>query len=395
MRRPRGLTLVEMLIALLIGSLVTLAVVSVLRISENGRRRAIDGSDTLQVGSHALAQIDRLLRSAGSGYTQSASHLFGCRLHAARAGTQLLPVPSGSSLPAPFAAVNPGSSGVFRLAPALIAAGQTTPQPSGRASDVLILMSGHSGQSDMPMNFSADPMSSTLTLDSTLGLSSGEMILVGDRQPASTGTAPCMLSEVSSSFDASVGRGSVPLAGSYWTATVESTSLSGFSSAGTVHALGNVGAGNPPEMQLVGVGDGGLLAAYDLLQTTAPALQALADNVFALHARYGFDTNGDRVIDSWTEATGNYAIAALMDGSAAANARLRTIIALRVGLVMRSARPDLEADADKPPTDASLTLFSDLGGSLVETLSLSKAERLYRYRTLETTVPLRNLLIQP
>ena len=69
--------------------------------------------------------------------------------------------------------------------------------------------------------------------------------------------------------------------------------------------------------------------------------------------------------------------------------------ALRVGLVMRSPRPDMEADADKPPTDASLTLFSDLGGSLIETLSLSKAERLYRYRTLETTVPLRNLLIQP
>jgi type IV pilus assembly protein PilW len=84
-----------------------------------------------------------------------------------------------------------------------------------------------------------------------------------------------------------------------------------------------------------------------------------------------------------------------MDGSAAANARLRTIVAMRVGLVMRSARPDPDADEKKPPTDATLTLFADLGGSLSQTLSLTKAERLFRYRTLEITVPMRNLLMLP
>ena len=160
-QRPRrghqaGLTLVELLVALLIGAFITLAVVGVLGAGETSRRRTLDGGDTLQVGAHAMSQLDRMLRSAGSGYAQSASHLFGCRLHAVRSGTQILPRPAGSPLPAPFAAVSTGSSGVFRLAPALIAAGQTTPDLSGRASDVLILMSGQSGQSEMPMGFAGD-----------------------------------------------------------------------------------------------------------------------------------------------------------------------------------------------------------------------------------------------
>lgn len=397
-QRPRrghqaGLTLVELLVALLIGAFITLAVVGVLGAGETSRRRTLDGGDTLQVGAHAMSQLDRMLRSAGSGYAQSASHLFGCRLHAVRSGTQILPRPAGSPLPAPFAAVSTGSSGVFRLAPALIAAGQTTPDLSGRASDVLILMSGQSGQSEMPMDFAGDASATTLNLDSTVGMSGGELLLIGDRQPAATGTAPCLISEVSTSFDASAGRGSVPLAGTYYAATVDSAALTGFSVSATAHAIGHVGNGNPPLMQLVGVGDGGLLATYDLLQTSTPALQALADGVFALHARYGIDTDGDRVLDRWTAAGGDYAIAALMDGSAAANARLRTIVAMRVGLVMRSARPDPDADENKPPTDATLTLFADLGSSLSQTLSLTKAERLFRYRTLEITVPMRNLLM--
>lgn len=44
-------------------------------------------------------------------------------------------------------------------------------------------------------------------------------------------------------------------------------------------------------------------------------------------------------------------------------------------------------------TPASLSLFADLGSSLTYTRSLTTAERRYRYRTLETTLPLRNNLL--
>ncbi|WP_294001154.1 hypothetical protein, partial [Sphaerotilus sp.] len=88
--------------------------------------------------------------------------------------------------------------------------------------------------------------------------------------------------------------------------------------------------------------------------------------------------------------TGTYAIASLMDGSLAANARLRTIVAVRVGWLLRSTAQEGSTVA---PT--SLRLFADLGDALTYTRSLSAAERRYRHRTLESTIPLRNLLITP
>ena len=42
---------------------------------------------------------------------------------------------------------------------------------------------------------------------------------------------------------------------------------------------------------------------------------------------------------------------------------------------------------------AALTLFADLGSALTYTRTLGSAERSYRYRTLESTIPLRNSLL--
>lgn len=389
-----GMTLVELLVALLVGSFVAIAVVGVLAVAESGKRQTLAGSDMGQVGAYAMTQLGRMLRSAGSGYARSASYLFGCRLHAARGGTQILPLPSGSTLPAPFASVTTGSSGVFRLAPAVIAAGQTTPSAAGgRTSDVLLVMSGQSGQGEVALPFSTDAQAAALQLGSTVGLSAGEVLLIGDQQPASTGTAPCLITQVSSSFDASSGSGAVPLAGTYYSSGIDSAVLTDYSPSATASALGNPGNGNAPQLLAIGVGDAGTLYVHDLLQAASPALQALADGVFVMQALYGVDTDGNRVVDGWQAPSGDYAISALMDGSAAANARLRTIVAIRLGLVLRANRPDESADPARPPAPETLTLFSDLGSSLTRTLTLTKAERLYRYRTLEATVPLRNLLI--
>jgi len=112
--------------------------------------------------------------------------------------------------------------------------------------------------------------------------------------------------------------------------------------------------------------------------------------VFELHALYGIDTDGDQRINQWVTPTGNYAIASLMDGSTTASTRLRTIVALRLGLLLRSTLREGSAVA---PT--SLKLFADLGSSLTFTRTLSTAEQRYRYRTLESTIPLRNLLNPP
>lgn len=389
-RCVRGITLIEVMVSLAISAFISIIVVSVMSMVETSKRRTIAGSDLGQVAAYVQSALDRSLRSAGSGFTQAAAHAFGCQLHAARTGQQILPRPSASPLPAPFTAVSTGATGVFRLAPVVIARGQTTPGVSGQSSDVLIVMAGQSGQSEATAPFAGDAQTGTLLLSNAVGLNPQDLLLVTDRQPIASGTAPCLVEQVASTFNAATAGGTVPLAGTYATTGVGTAVLTDYSIVSQVLALGNVANGNPPTLQLIGVGDSNTLYTYDLLQTTGAPLQPLADGVFELHALYGVDTNGDQRIDQWVTPTGNYAIASLMDGSTTASTRLRTIVALRLGLLLRSTL--LEGSAVAP---ASLKLFADLGTALTFTRTLSTAEQRYRYRTLESTIPLRNLLNPP
>jgi type IV pilus assembly protein PilW len=390
-KRIRGITLIEVLVSLLVSSLISLAVMGVISLVETSKRRTIAGSDLGQVGAYVQSALERTLRSAGSGLTQSAAYAFGCQLHAARTGVQILPrIGSTTALPAPFTNVTTGTTGVFRLAPVVIASGQTTPAVSGQPSDVLIVMSGQSGQSENATPFVADALANTLLLSHSVGMNPNDVLLVADQQPTATGTSPCLIEQVATTFNPVTAGGTVTLAGTYATTGLGPAVLTDYSVVSQVLNLGNVATGNPPTLQLIGVGDSNTLYTYDLLQTTAAPLQPMADGVLEMHALYGIDTSGDQRIDQWVTPTGTYAIASLMDGSLAANARLRTIVAVRVGWLLRSTAQEGSTVA---PT--SLRLFADLGDALTYTRSLSAAERRYRHRTLESTIPLRNLLITP
>lgn len=390
LNRVRGITLIEVMVSLVVSAFISIVVVGVMGMVETSKRRTISGSDLGQVAAYVQSVLDRTLRNAGSGFTQAATYAFGCQLHAARSGTQVLPRSSANPLPAPFASVNTGTTGVFRLAPVVIANGQTTPGISGQPSDVLIVMSGQSGQSEGAIPFAADAQLGTLLLQNSVGLAPNDLLLVTDRQPIASGTAPCLVEQVASSFNAATASGTVTLTGTYATNGIDTAVLTDYSIVSQVLNLGNVASGNPPSLQLIGVGNDNTLYSYDLLQTNGAPLQPMGDGVFELQALYGLDTNGDRRIDQWAAPTGDYAVSSLMDGSTTANARLRTLVAVRVGLLLRSS---MQEGSEVGP--ASLRLFTELGDDLTYTRTLSTAERRYRYRTLESTVPLRNLLLTP
>ncbi|MCX7277609.1 MAG: hypothetical protein NTZ15_09855, partial [Burkholderiales bacterium] len=73
-------------------------------------------------------------------------------------------------------------------------------------------------------------------------------------------------------------------------------------------------------------------------------------------------------------------------GLTTANDYLQKILAIRVGLILRTSLPE----KDTATTASSLSLFSDLGSGVTYTRTLTDAEKLYRYRTVETTIPVRN-----
>lgn len=397
-----GLTLIELLVAMVIGLVVVLAVTSAVTFGEAHKRSTTSTNDMNQSGSYAAYAIDRLLRSAGSGFAQTGMRgVFGCRLSAARrigsAATTILPR-TASAFPAPFDTLLGGAgaaaAGNLRVAPFLIAKGATA-----GASDTLVVMGGNAAAGDVPRRIrSGFPGNNNLRLDNTIGISNGDIGLVS--LDNGTFDSDCLIEQVDvtdATAFAAAGNEVLPIGGRYFTSSGITTSLATLAASGTAlfSPLGNVAANNL-QFQLVGVNADRTLVAYDLLRaagtgsdegTDTSAMQALADGVVALYAVYGVDTDSNGVVDSWIDpGAADYAIGTLM----LAPDRMRHIVAARVALVMRGSLYEKE-----PVTPASLEVFSDLPADRKRTLTIATEDRNFRYRVIDTTIPLRNMLLLP
>lgn len=102
-----------------------------------------------------------------------------------------------------------------------------------------------------------------------------------------------------------------------------------------------------------------------------------------MYALYGV-SNDDGSI-TWTKASGNYSPANL--GTTDGRRLLLSIKAIRIGLILRTSL--LEKEEVAPET---VSVFGDLGEDLTISQEFSGEALRYRYRTLESTIPLRNLL---
>jgi type IV pilus assembly protein PilW len=378
----RGMTLIELMVAMVISFVLSLAIFGVLASAEGLKRTTTSVNDINQTGNYAMYTIDKWVRSAGSGFAQSAAYAFGCTLHASRSGTQVLPATAAA--PAPFDAINTtGTVGAFRMAPILIAPGQTTPSVSGAASDALIVMAGSAGYGESAVDLSDLSAETELKLTNTVSFKANDIVLVANRQGAAGTVSPCMVQQVSA-----VAGKAVSLGGAYADASIGSESLTAMPLESAAVNLGNVVGNNPPTFLMIGVGADNTLFSYDLLQTTATPLLPIAAGVFEMHALYGVDNDDNGTIDAWVDpsSSATYTLAALMAGDQTAAGLLRSIKAVRVGLITRTSLPEKTSVAP-----ATLTLFSDVG--LPHTRTLTAAERVYRYRTIESTIPIRNSML--
>jgi type IV pilus assembly protein PilW len=374
--RQQGFSLIELLVAMAIGLVVTLAASSVLLNFEGNKRKMTSVNDVNQAGAYISYVLDRSVRSAGSGFASRGAQAYGCSINASRSGTAILPAPL--ALPAPFASLDRN----FRLAPLVIYAGA-----SEAGSDVLAFMKGSHGFGESPVLIIPGSVSPTqLRTLNTLGWRNNDMALVFQQGLG------CLIEQVGGAGFAGSSSQILPFSGTYYTAAGTNVALADFGGGGGdtyVAALGNV-VDNRPEFQVVGVGANNTLFSYDLLRFegagTTP--QTIADGVVELRAVYGIDENDDGVRDGWASpSAAGWTSASLLNGSATATNLLRSIVAVRIGLILRTSAPDKEVVS---PTE--LKLFSDLGGALEQTRTLTADERLFRHRTVELTVPLRNVL---
>lgn len=389
-----GLSLIELMVSITLSLLMSLAIFSALEGSESRKRTVTSINDLNQVGAYALYSLDKILRSAGSGFSQSAAVAYGCPLRASKGSTQILPFPA--SMPTPFTALNAALSGNYRLAPIMIAKDATAPNISGAGlaiarSDALIVMSGSAGLGEVSTLFSAQATASEVFLHSTISFQNNDLILLND-SPGPTGPTPCMIQQVSSGFSSTATPSSLALAGDYQANPIAGKNSNTYLRQATAISLGSATDSNPPQFYLLGVGDNNTLFSYDLLQMGAyNATQEIADGIFEMHALYGVDTNDDGQMDDWADpGTGIYTLATLQSGTDASIATLRSIKAIRLGLILRTSLP--EKVTSTPTTAGPLKLFADLG-SKAYSRTLAPSEQNFRYRTVETTIPFRNTLL--
>lgn len=382
--QQRGMSLIELMVALVIGLVMSLAIYGVLTVSEGRKRTTTSVNDIDQAGAYALYQLDKIIRSAGSGISSGrpssapsastiSTYTFGCQLYAARNSAQVLPA---ATFPVPFS----GISTSIRLAPLIIVDGA-----AGAGGDVLITMAGASGLSEAGAVFTAKSTGATLKVINQAAFRASDVVLVAG--PAAT-TPSCLIEQVASGFVPTADAADVPLGGEFFQAVVSSTALTSFPDTAVALSLGQ-----NPAFSMFGVGSNNTMMIYDLLRNASVAAASpnpsiFMDGVYQMHALYGIDTGADpaKLTLDWVQPTGNYAASALLAGNSTANARLATIKAVRVALVMRTNLPE-KAPYSSP---ATVKIFGDVLTTAVD-VPLSPLN--YRYRVFEATIPIINPLM--
>lgn len=392
LKKAGGFSLIELMVSMVIGLIAVLVVTMVLGRSEGAKRRTTSINDVNANGAFVGFTLDRVLRSAGSGYSQAWSQSYGCQLDAQQgAANKVLPRPFAYSAASAFANV-PLS---LRLAPVLIGKGMADTASEVRG-DVLVVMGGASGTDEYPQPVVPSSVTSTnLQLPNSLGYASGDLALLVDSSLSS-----CLVEQVTFAGSATGSTNpNLPLSGTWYSATGTNVNLSNFGTTTLAVNLGNP-LNNPPMMQMFAVGANSSLSSLNLLQLPVAANNdiTLADGVVEMRAIYGLDTTNppNGVIDSWMDpVTGSgYEYSMLADGTSAARNKLRRIVAVRVGFFMRASLPE-KASEYQQPAGTALSLFTDLDASVLQTRTLTGAELNYRWRVLEISVPLRNVLLAP
>jgi type IV pilus assembly protein PilW len=387
--KQKGMTLVELMVAMTIGLGITLAISSVLIASENHKRITTSTNDAQQTGTYGYYALDKALRGAGSSIAGSAYPtdvgVLGCHLNVGNVNATF---PHLAPFPAPFGNFLLGAPGGLNVAPVLIGKAQSQ---DGK-SDVIMIMSGSGSAGGVSRQITGGGNATTATLDNIVGFANNDLVLVSQ-----SGVPDCLLEEV---LTVTPPTPTLTLGGNYYVATATSTSMATLAAntASYVTPLGNADANNV-QFMLFGVDNNRTLFSYDLLQNPVggAGAQAIADGIVQMNAIYGVDTTGNGTQDEWDGPAGNWDINTVMGSPL----KMKQIVSVRVALVVRGEYYDTKRDplTGNPVavSPATLTYFNGLvdhsGASLKGTIALNPTEQQFRYRVFEFTVPLRNMLL--
>lgn len=365
-----GFSLVELLVAMLVGLITVIVIGQVMAVSEGRKRATTTAGDTTVGSALALYALERELRSAGYGLTTVLASL-GCEIR----------MKYGN-----------GPLQTLTLTPVSITDG------AGGAPDSIRILASDKDGISLPTRVAVDHPASAANffVESDVGIQDGDLMVAVPEVPSATDW--CSLFEVTNTGGGGGGQGQGQ------NQVLHSPGQSDWNHPGGQTLF--PADGYPAGSFLINLGrfldQTYSIVGNSLRQTRFdPAAGATARDLFPqvvqMQAVYGKDTDNDCTVDTW-EVT--------QPGNAAQWQQVR---AVRVALVARGALAEQDvvtvSESDLPaasrcntaaPNPAAVCWRPDpasAASGVAIRLDASGADwQRYRYRVFEATVPIRNLI---
>ena len=364
-RSMQGMSLVEIMVAVVIGLLGMIIISQVYSVSEERKRTTSGVGDAQVTGNISMFFLERELKLAGFGMVSQSGNMLGCAT-AAYDGLRATP---NLAFPA--------------MAPVQIAVGVAG------APDQITLIYGSSATAVDGAAFRANATNIPFPLVNAGGFSLGDLVVVSE-------AGNCAVAEVTGFTVAAPNDVEHGVGAAY---TYTDTSSQVINATARHNAPGGIfpittaaklySLGRNPVVKSYSVVNDKLMSQslfpYDSTQdpdNDGWTDAEIADGVVQLKAQYGKDTNADGIVDLWNVTT-----------PANANEWFQ-LRAVRVALVARSGQFEktaVTADCIASNNPPNSVFWS--GGCFTMTDPADGTNwRQYRYRVYETVVPLRNLI---
>jgi type IV pilus assembly protein PilW len=353
-----GFSLVEIMVGMVIALISTLIVMQVFAAFEGQKRTTTSGSDAQTNGGVALYTIERDVRMGGYGLSNPAA--LGCPINRSFEGVTL---------------------------PALTLSPITITNGTGNLPDTIQILASNKGSWSVPARITDDHSATAdqFFINSTIGMAEGDLLI------AFEAGKDCTMLQITG----------IPPSSKI---QIQHANTSPWNPPGGLNIF--PAGGYTPGAQLFNLGslmdhtyslDAGsnlVITEYSSLTNTSSNLMLVPD-IVNLQAEYGFDTRTgaqtDARVDTWspTMITADDSGAALTDAEAT-----QRMYAVRFALVARSGL------LEKPAADGACSTTTSAPSWSGGTISVNKNPdgtananwQCYRYKTFETTVPLRNMI---
>lgn len=353
-RRQRGFSLIEIMVGLAIGLVATIIMMQMFLFSDNSRRITSGGDDAQINGGIALSGLERDIRMAG--YGLNSFNLLGCTL-------SLTPRNESGAVANPLTiapvVINPSNSWV--------PAGDTN-------TDTLLVMYGN-GNSPSEGDAVVSVSGASYLMATATSFTQGDQVLPLPMPRSAT----CALT-----VDSVAAAPTAP--------TITVTTGASVRSGDILYNLGAT-----PVIRAYAIRSGNLTVcdytAYDcgkaayVTSLNNSVWVPVASNIVSLRAEYGRDVSAPTMtglVSSYTQVTPGSSASVSAYTLACDWGRM---LSVRMALVARSAQYDKGSVTSTSPT------WIDAGNLPID-LSGNASWQHYRYKTLQTAIPLRDMLWQ-